>query len=415
MNTTPMKCPQYTPIPVVRVGIIGLGTRGMRAVHRFIHMEGAVITGLSDLLPAKIEIARQTVHTRSLLTVEGYAGAEGWKALCDSPDIDLVYICTDWLSHTPISLYALNQGKQVAVEVPAATTVDECWQLVETVEKTGQRLMMLENCCYDLFELNTLNMVRHGLFGEIMHGEGAYIHDLRKLIFAAPEKGGFQNYWHKDFNTRHSGNTYPTHGLGPVCQAMGIRRGGDRMTSLVSLSTRQAGLTAYARARFGEDSEEARQPYQLGDFSSTIIRTEQGHTLLLKNSMTLPRPYSRIYALSGTKGYIVKYPLPLMTLEPDADAMLTTAQMEQWMEEYRHPYVREVGERAVRLCGERARDYIMDYRLIHCLREGLPFDMDVYDAAAWSSIIELSEQSVNRGGAPVDIPDFTSARTLPSL
>lgn len=405
-NNTETKPSTYQPIKIVKVGFIGLGTRGMRAIHRFLHLEGVEIVGLADTVPDKIRNAQQIISDYNHSNAKEFPGPEGWKEICSHPDINLIYICTDWLSHTPISVYALEQGKNVAVEVPATTTIDECWQLVETVERTGLRFMMLENCCYDLFELTTLNMIRQGLFGEIMHGEGAYIHDIRELIFASSEKGGFQNYWHRDFNTNHSGNTYPTHGLGPVCLAMSINRG-DRMKTLVSMSTRQAGLTAYAQKHFGISSKEANQTYKLGDFSTTIIQTEKEHTILLKNSMSIPQPYSRVYSLNGTKGYLVKYPDYHIALEPDSDVMLSEKRMEELLERYKHPYIQKTGDKAIDLCGKRARDYIMDFRLIYCMHEGLPFDLDVYDAAAWSAIIELTEKSVLNGSVPVEIPDFT--------
>lgn len=394
------------PISTVRVGLIGLGVRAMRAIKRFMYLDGVELKALCDVIPANIEQAQNILSDHGCKKADEYIGEDGWKQLCERDDIDLVYICTDWLSHTPMAVYAMENGRHVAVEVPAATTVSECWQLVDTAERTQRHCMMLENCCYDYFELTTLNMVEQGLFGEILHAEGAYIHDLRERIFSNEFGKRHSRNWQIEYNVQHTGNPYPTHGLGPVCQVLDIHRG-DRMSYLVSMSTKQVGMTEYTKENFGENSEEAQLPYKLGDMNSTLIRTEKGKTILLQHNISNPRPYTRIHLLNGTKGYAQKYPIEQIALYPDSEGVLEREKMCELLQEYEHPFLKELGKKAIEVCGERARDFIMDYRLIYCLRNGLPLDQDVYDAAEWSCLVELTEISVRNGSAPVEIPDFT--------
>ena len=410
------------PIPVVRVGFIGLGMRGIGAVERFMYLDSVEVVALCDLEAENLARSQAVLREKTRPEAAEYMGPEDWKRLCERPDIDLVYISTDWLSHTPMAVYAMEQGKHVAVEVPAAVTVEECWKLVDTAEKTRRHCMMLENCCYDFFELATLNMAQQGLFGEIVHAEGAYIHDLRELSFnsrwedgsyvpgvgkAGRGKGpsGYWNHWRREYSREHTGNPYPTHGLGPVCQALNIHRG-DRMTWLVSLSSGQFGMTRYAAERFGKEAPEATD-YRLGDMNTTLIRTAKGKSILIQHDVTSPRPYSRIHLLSGTKGFARKYPVEQIALEPDAHSALDKVQMASLLARYEHPFSREIGELARRVGGHGGMDFIMDYRLVYCLHRGLPLDQDVYDAAEWSCIVELSERSVLAGSRPVEIPDFT--------
>ncbi len=391
------------PIPTVRVGFIGLGNRGSSAVGRYTFIEGVEIKALCDLSEEEVKKSQNTLAKRGLKPAVEYVGENAWKELCQRKDIDLIYICTDWINHTPMAVYAMEQGKHVAIEVPAATTIEECWQLVNTAEKTRKHCMMLENTCYDFFELNTLNMAQQGLFGELVHGEGAYIHDLRESNF---NPNAYWNMWRLKFNTAHTGNPYPTHGLGPICQAMNIHRG-DKMNYLVSVSSNQFGMTEYAREEFGENSTQAKQEYKLGDMNTTIIKTERGRTIMIQHDVTSPRPYSRLHTISGTKGFFQKYPSELIALEPNAHNFLKKEQIDSLMTKYEHPFIKEIGEFAKKVGGHGGMDFIMDYRLIYCLRNGLPLDQDVYDAAEWSCLVELAEQSVLNGGMPVKIPDFT--------
>lgn len=417
------------PIPVVRVGFIGIGMRGINAVKRFTHLEGVEIKAVCDMEQYNLDGVQAVLSEANLPMADEYTGDENsWKKLCERDDIDLVYICTDWKTHTPMSVYAMEKGKHVAVEVPAAMTIDECWQLVNTAEKTRKHCMMLENCCYDFFEMATLNMAQQGLFGEIVHVEGAYIHDLRNLNFnerlskessynpgltpgqgdkqQQPGLSGYYDFWRLKYNQEHNGNAYPTHGLGPVCQVLNIHRG-DKMDYLVSMSSDQFGISAYARKRFGVNSTEANREYKMGDMNTTLIKTRKGKTIMIQHDVTSPRPYSRIHAISGTNGFAVKYPYMQLAFEPNAHDALSPEARDSLINAYEFPFVTKIKEQAKKVGGHGGMDFIMDYRLVYCLRNGLPLDQDVYDAAEWSSLVELTEISVNNQSAPVQIPDFT--------
>ena len=387
------------PIPTVRVAIIGTGNRGSKASRRFTFMEGVEIKAICDVREGAVKRTQDIITGRDFPPADEYVGENAWREVVERDDIDLVYITTDWANHVPMAVYAMEQGKHVAIEVPAAISVDECWQLVDTAEKMRLHCTILENCCYDFFELNTLNMAQQGVFGELVHVEGAYIHDLRGQLRSTTN-------WRTPFYEDYTGNPYPTHGLGPVCQALNIHRG-DKMNYLVSVSSDQFGMTQYLKDQFGEDSERAEKEYKMGDMNTTIIKTEKGKTIMIQHDVTSPRPYSRLHTLSGTKGFAQKYPNPGIALEPDAHNFLKKDEYNKLIKEYEHPFITEIGEYAKSVGGHGGMDFIMDYRLIYCLQNGLPLDIDVYDAAEWSCLFELTEISASNGGIPVRIPDFT--------
>lgn len=393
------------PLEKVRIGYIGLGMRGMGGVERMLNVEGIEIRAVCDIVPERVQRAKEIVVQAGFEEPAGYdQGPDAWMKLCERDDIDLVYSCTPWSLHTPNAVYAMKNGKHAAIEVPAAMTLAECWELVDTAEQTQRHCMMLENCCYDFFELATLNMARQGVFGELMHAECAYIHDLRWLKF--DKENGYQDMWRIKYSEQHTGNLYPTHGLGPVAQIFGINRG-DKMDYLTSMSTNQVGMDLYAREKFGEGSAEALQHYELGDMNTTLVRTARGKTIMIQHDTTSPRPYSRIHLVSGTKGMAAKWPERKIALEPKAHQWLGQEEFDQLMDQYEHPLAKKVGEMAKKVGGHGGMDFIMDWRLIHCLRNGLPLDQSVYDAAAWSSIVELSEISVKDQSNSVPVPDFT--------
>jgi len=392
------------PIETVRVAFIGLGNRGKGAVRRFTFLEGVQIVAICDVIPENVDKTLDILKEREFPQADTYTGSEDWKTICERDDIDLIYICTHWDLHTPIAVYAMEQGKHVATEVPAAITIDVCWQLVNTAEKTRRHCMQLENCNYDFFELATLNMARKGLLGEIVHAEGAYIHDLRELNFDT--EGYYWDMWRLKHNEKRNANLYPTHGFGPICHTLNIHRG-DKMEYLVSLSSDQFGMTAFAEEKFGADSEYAKRDYKRGDMNTTLIKTKNGKSMLIQHDVTSPRPYSRIHMLSGTKGFVQKWPIQGIALEPFGHSFLGDEEMEALLAEYEHPITKEVGELARKVGGHGGMDFTMDYRLIHCLRNGLPLDQDVYDAAEWSAIVELSEKSMENQSTSIKIPDFT--------
>lgn len=396
------------PIPVVRVGFIGLGMRGPGAVERFANIDGVEIVALCDLYPERVDKSQEILAGHNLPAAAPYSGEEGWKELCRRDDIDLVYICTPWQLHVPMAVYAMEHGKHVAVEVPAAMSLDECWQLVDTAEKTQRHCMMLENCVYDFFELTSLNMAQQGLFGEIVHAEGAYIHNLSDFW------DSYHNNWRLDFNQKHRGDVYATHGFGPCCQALNIHRG-NKLNYLVCMDSKSVNGLAKAKEKMGSTE------FANGDHTVTLVKTEQGQTIEIQHNVYTPRPYNRLYQLTGTKGFANKYPIEGFTFMPgqiSADILPEGAQIDPHsfvsndvraalMEAYKHPIHREIEDKAKQVGGHGGMDFVMDYRLVYCLQNGLPLDQDVYDAAEWSCIGELSATSAKHNSMPVAVPDFT--------
>lgn len=385
----------------INIGIIGLGNRGLKTLERYFLIDEVEIKALCELRRENIEKAVGRIKQVGRAMPELYTGKDGWMELCRNGQLDVVLICTDWLTHAPMAVYAMEHGREVALEVPAAMSVDECWQLVNTSERMERQCTMLENCCYDAFALATLEMKRKGAFGEIVHTEGAYIHDIRNIYFADEQKGGFHKQWNINYCKSHTGNPYPTHGLGPLCQLLDINRG-DRLEYLVSMSSKQAGIYEF-EGKIGK-SEGQRCQYELGDVNNTLIRTAKGKTIRIEYCTTLPRPYSRIHTVCGTRGYAQKYPLPTIMIEGEE------ASSEELLRRFQHPFTERIGKIGKQRNAPNEMNFIMDYRLVETLQSGQPFDIDVYDAATWSCITELSELSVRRGGEPVEIPDFTRGK-----
>lgn len=398
-------------LETVRVGFIGVGMRGSSAVQRYSYLPGTEIKAICDVVPENVERSVKWLEGRDIKGVATYSeDEEAWKKLCERDDIDLVYICTDWLHHVPMAVYAMEHGKHVAIEVPAANTLDDIWQLINTSERTRKHCMMLENCVYDFFEMTALNMAQQGLFGEIIHCQGAYCHCLE------PFWPAYWNNWRLDFNKKYRGDVYPTHGLGPVCQALNIHRG-DRLKTLVSMDTKAfSGSKVMEKLGYGTCDD-----FQNGDLTMTMMKTEKGKTILIEHDVMTPRPYDRMYQLVGTKGYAGKYPIPQFTISTDnvdkkavscddisGHGPVNDEVRAQLMERYRSPILtQELEETAKKVGGHGGMDFIMDYRLIYCLRNGLPLDMDVYDLAEWCCLGDLTRLSLENGCAPVEIPDFT--------
>ena len=407
-----MKGVACEPLQTVRVGLVGAGGRGRGNMGVLMQIEGVEITAVCDLYQDHVDLAQKSIEKAGRPKAREYVGAEAYKQLCEADDIDLVYICTGWQMHTPVAVYALDHGKHAAIEVPAATSIKECWDLVDASERNRRHCMILENCCYDKFELLALNMKQQGLLGEVFHGEGAYIHNLN------PFWAEYTDSWRLAFNVTHSGDNYPTHGLGPVCQSMDINRG-DKMNKLVAMSTK-AMNSAEVAMKYNGNKEIAE-----GDQVVTLISTENGHEILIQHNVYGARPYNRLFMISGTKGLANKYPfewfavdskqLPDVTeLEKYNPEMLISGMSESSKEAfdylkktYEHPVWTEHEQRALEVGGHGGMDYILNSRLIYCLRNGLPLDIDVYDAAQWSCPVELSALSINSGFMPVQVPDFT--------
>src|SRR5258705_7803746 len=398
------------PIETVRIGFVGVGGQGTAHVENLLRIEGCVIKAVDDIVPDRVTRIEDLVEHAVFPRPAGFSrGPTDFVRRCEQEELDLVFHATPWEWHVPICLAAMRSGKHTATEVPAAYTVDDCWALVEHAEKYGKHCVMMENCNYGRMEMMVFNMVRRGVFGEVLHGEGGYLHDLRSVKFS-PEGEGL---WRRAHSMQRNGNLYPTHGLGPVANCIDINRG-DRFASLVSMSGPSRGLQAYAREHFPDGSPQRQERYVLGDVNMSLISTANGRTICVSHETNLPRPYSRVHVVQGTRGLFQGY--------PDRVYIEGRSKPDEW--EAAEAYLAEVGQPLGKQIEERSRgtghggmDYLEDYRLIKCLREGVPTDMNVYDAAALSVVTPLSEWSVANGGRPAEFPDFTRGRwkTWPQL
>ena len=294
-------------LATVRVGFVGLGMRGPGAVERFTHIPGVNIVALCDYEEGRAERCQQYLRNAGLPPAQVYSGEKGYEELCQRADIDLVYVATDWDHHFPVAKCALLNGKHTAIEVPCAMNLEQCWELINLSEKTRKHCMILENCCYDWYEMNALNMAQHGVFGEIVRAEGAYIHNLdpfwdyywKNPDGSDPDKLG----WRMKYNMENRGDLYATHGMGPVAQALDIHRG-DRITTLVAMDTKSVHGKEYVRGKTGKEPKEFRN----GDITTTLMRTENGKVMQIVHNVMTYQPYNRLYKLEGVNGYAPKYP-----------------------------------------------------------------------------------------------------------
>lgn len=417
-NVLGLKLPKYK---TVRIGLVGLGMRGPGAVDNFCVLPGVEIVALCDFVEARAVAQNEKLRKRGLPPAAIYSGENGYKELCARPDIDLVYIATDWAHHFPVAECALQNGKNVADEVPSAMNLEECWKLVDLSEKMQKNCMILENCCYDWFEMRTLNMAQHGVFGEILRAQGAYIHNLddfwdyywKNPDGSDPEQLG----WRLKYNRENRGDVYATHGLGPVAQALDIHRG-DRMTTLVAMDTKSVHGKELVEKKTGKPCNDFRN----GDHTTTLIRTANHKVIELQHDVMNPQPYSRLYQLTGTKGFANKYPVEGYAVDasqlknaghqPQVDnlsshSFMPEAEKTALEKQYEHPILAKFGKLAKEVGGHGGMDFIMCARLIYCLQHGLPLDMDVYDLAEWCCIAELGALSMDNNCASVTFPDFT--------
>jgi len=389
----------------VRLGLIGVGGRGNSHIDNFTAMPEVQVTALCDTVKdkvlraqAKIERAGKQKNSPALYHSSDHA----FEELVKRDDIDLVVIATPWIWHVPMAVAAMQAGKHVVVEVPAAQTIEECWQLVNTSESTRRHCILLENCCYGYNELLVLNMVKAGMFGELTHGACAYNHDLRSELFSDRGEG----LWRRFEHTKHNGNMYPTHGLGPVAHYMDINHG-DRFEYLVSVSSQVASLPAYRKAHLAADDPKQKEIYKCGDLNVSLIHTAKGRVITLEHNTSSPQPYDRINLIAGTKGIFRDYP-PRIYL--DGSPREEFGPIDPFKEKFEHAFWKETGELARKLGGHGGMDFVQAYRLVQAIRNGTAPDIDVYDAAAWSAPGPLSEQSVAQGSAPMKFPDFTRGR-----
>lgn len=388
----------------VRVGLVGVGNRGGSLLRSLMQLPGVEVPAICDINEEKLERAQTYVVDAGRDKPAGYSrGPEDFRRLVDRNDLDAVINATPWHWHTPISVAAMEAGKYAATEVPAATSIDECWQLVETSERTGVPCMMLENVNYFRNALAVLNMVQQGLLGELIHCEGGYQHDVRRAL--VDEHGDLK--WRGVYQVERRGNDYPTHPIGPIAWWTDINRG-DRFSYLTSMSSKARGMNNYVRKLAGPDHRNATRQFAKGDVNTTLIQTENGVTITLYYDTVLPRAYDLILRVQGTEG-IYSGTLDKIYIEDVSPEPHEWESMDSYYERYDHPlYLALKDDAAGR--GHGGADYITLHQFLRAVRKGTQTPIDVYDSASWSAIMPLSEQSVDARSAPVDFPDFMRGR-----
>lgn len=394
------------PIQKVRLGFVGMGARGPSHLDSAMNCEGVEIVAICDNHVPSAEKGQAMVAKAGRLPAKLYTkGERDYERMLAENRLDAVFISTPWSWHVPMADATMEAGAHALVEVPAAITIDGCWQLVETAERTGKHCMMLENVNYGQEELMVLNMVQQGVFGELLHGEAAYIHDLRWQMKEIEHGTGS---WRTLEYTKRNGNLYPTHGLGPVAHYMGINRG-DRMDYLSSVSSPSKMRALYAQQEFPEGHERRKLKFICGDINTTIVKTLKGRTIMIQWDEQLPRPYTRLNLIQGTKGIWAGFPARYTgDGVPDGpESWISDAGRAKLEDQYDHPLWKKLEAEAKAHGGHGGMDFVMVWRIIYCLRHGYPLDQDVYDAASWSCITALSEWSVANRSQSIDIPDFT--------
>ncbi|WP_436847216.1 Gfo/Idh/MocA family protein [Streptomyces buecherae] len=382
----------------VRVGIIGLGQRGGSMIDLFLALPGVRVVALCDVVRAKAERAARKVTAAGQPAPALYVkDDQDFERLCQRSDLDFVYVATPWDSHFAMARAAMLQGKHVGVECPAAMELNQLWELVDVSERTRRHCVQLENCAYGRNEMRVLRMAHAGLFGELLHGAGAYIHDLRALMFSPTY---YEGPWRRRWHTRLRGDLYPNHGFAPVANYMDVNRG-DRAVRVTTFGSPSLGLAAYREEHMPPGDPSWKESYIESDMSISLVQTAKGRVIRLEHNVSNPHPYSRLNILGGTKGVFEDYP-PRVYLEPDRNDhqwgdFADYADWDHWLwKEHANPPG-----------GHGGMDYIMLFRLIQCLRLGLVPDFDVYDAATWTAPLPLSHASIKANGAPQEIPDFT--------
>jgi len=388
-----------------RIGIVGVGNRGTGLLNTLLLLPGVEIPAVCDIVPERAAAAQAIVEAKTGKRPEAYTKNEtDFQNLVARDDLDAVITATPWEWHTPVAVAAMRAGKYAGTEVPAAQSVDQCWELVRTSEETGKPCMMLENVCYFQNALAILRMVREGVFGDMVHCEAGYQHNCRSYLADADGR----LTWRGEHVLKENGNLYPTHPVGPISQWLNINRG-DRFDYLTSMSGPARGIKYYMIRKFGPDHALAKLDYALGDVNSTQIKTANGLTVTLYFDMTTYRPYDLIFRVQGVKGLYLgsldKVCIEGMTPEP-----------EQWepfgpyLEKYAHPLWRDLEAEALKSGGHGGADYITMYEFVKAVRNRTQPPQDVYDAATWSAIVPLSRQSVAEGSRPIPFPDFTNGK-----
>lgn len=399
----------------VRFAFIGVGARGSGHAQQFAAIEGTEVVAISDLygdLATKsAEVCKEYGKGQRHKNIKLYTnGEDDWRKMLKEQKPDAVIVSTPWKLHAPMAVEAMNAGAHVFVEVPLALTLEEMWQLVDTSEKTKKHCMMMENVNYGREELLYLNMCRQGVIGELLHGEAAYIHELRGQMEEVERGTGS---WRTPHYAHRNGNLYSTHGLGPVAQYMNIGRGEDTFKFINSFSSPAKGRRLYAQKNYPADHKWNQLDFKGGDMNTSIIKTELGRTIMVQWDETSPRPYTRHNLIQGTKGTMASYPVRVALeggVEGGSESHHEWAEgegLQTIYEKYDHPMYKRLGEMALKMGGHGGMDFIMRYRIVECLRNGTPLDQNVYEGCLWSAVGTLSEASVAMNGAPQEFPDFT--------
>jgi predicted dehydrogenase len=398
----------------VRVGVIGVGRRGMFLFRDYLRLDGTDLIAVCDVDLERTAQAQQIARESGAAAPRAYSsGEEGYLEMLGTEQLDLVIIATPWEWHTPMCVAAMKAGAHAAVEVPAAVTVEECWDLVYTAEQTRRHCIMLENVNYFQPQLAVLEMVRSGVFGDILHVEGAYFDDIRSYLLSTDRHN--PPYWRLEHIRRRNACLYPTHGLGPAAMYTSINRG-NRFTTLYSTATGSQAIEQYIM-EYAPNSPYAGKEFACGGVVTTLMETENGQTITLKYCTAAPTAYELGPDLKGTRGGVVpamhRYFVNLDTFSDGKARNLAHFTNGMEPQQYNHPFWGRWSQVSGSFETPGGRhgngDTIMNHRVIECLRLGLPMDMDVYDAAALSAVVGLSETSISKG-QPVEVPDFTRGR-----
>nr|WP_299175525.1 Gfo/Idh/MocA family oxidoreductase [uncultured Allomuricauda sp.] len=401
-------------LETIRAAFIGVGARGGGHAKFFASLPNTEVVAIcdvyEDLVKQKVGWIKEVSKSDRHQNIAQYYGDENkWKLMLQEVKPDVVFIATNWANHAPMAIASMNHGAHAFVEVPIAVTLQEMWDIVDASERTQKHCMMLENVNYSRDELMFLNMCRKGVIGEVLHGEAAYIHELR---FQMEEQQRGTGSWRTHHYAHRNGNLYPTHGLGPVAQYMNLGREEDSFESIVSFSTPARGRTDYAKKNYPNDHKWNQLDYKGGDLNTSIVKTTLGRTIMVQWDETSPRPYSRLNLIQGTKGTLAGFPTRVALeggfkgLTEDHHTWIQGEQLQKLYDQYDHPLYKRLNQTA-KGSGHGGMDGIMIYRVVECLQKGLPLDQNVYEGCFWSAVAPLSERSVASGGAPQPFPDFT--------
>lgn len=404
-------------LETIRAAFIGVGARGSGHLKSISKLDGVDVVAISDLFEDNVSrssnVAKEIGKGERHKSIAQYWGEDDkWKLMLQEVKPDAVFISTNWNNHAPMAIYSMENGVHAFVEVPIAVSMEDMWKIVNTSEETQKHCMMMENVNYGRDELMYLNMCRNGVVGELLHAEAAYIHELR---FQMNQEDRGTGSWRTHHYANGKGNLYPTHGLGPVAQYMNLGRKEDTFESIISYSTPALGRKLYAEKNYSLDHKWNQLDYQNGDLNTSIIKTNKGRTVMVQWDETSPRPYTRHNLIQGTKGTLAGFPTRVALeggfedVAKDHHSWIQGEKLDKLYEKYDHPLYKRLNQKT-KNSGHGGMDGIMRYRIVECLRNGLPLDQNVYEGCFWSAVTPLSGKSISEGGMPQKFPDFTRGK-----